>query len=247
MDAVIQVEESPARKVRTHPITRALLVTLTAVCAAHHLTPQHVLRSLIDCDLLHVTNGYRAALPVCVRCASSASHPVSFVMAAADTAFPSPGSSFSSSSSPSPTVLSASVPFYSVAGFSECGWYRRAVCIAQDFLTTAEETTAASSAASPSLPSPLPPPRIEAVTIPRQSFRLYLLQLMRESVDLGDHYSCPVVLSGSCRTTAAGGSDCRVERLVGGYADFERLLRERYGFVSSRCGRPGNGAVAGQC
>ena len=173
-------------------------------------------------------------------------------MAATDTVFPSPGSSFSSpSASPSPSFSapSDSVPFYSVAGFSECGWYRRAVCIAQDFLTTAaaEETTAAAPAAAPSLHSSLAPPRIEAVTIPRHSFRLYLLQLMRESVDLGDHYSCPVVLSGSCRPTAAGGSDCRVERLVGGYADFERLLRERYGFVSSRCGRPGNGAVAGQC
>ena len=198
----------------------------------------------------------------------------------------SPFSSPHSHSYPPSSSSSLTIPFVTIGGFAECSWYRRALCIAEEFLHRPSTPTAfptppsdhplpLSPSSPPALPLPLADPavRIEAVTLPRQSFRHYLLHLMKEEqIDLGDHYSCPVILEGTCTLTpspddtpsettqhdmagppttshsnasTAVSCECHATRLVGGYVEWERLLRERYGFVSQRCGRVQIGGAAG--
>lgn len=203
----------------------------------------------------------------------------------------SSSSSYSSSSSTSstlPTLLpppstpsddeptssppsSITVPFFSVAGFVECPWYRRAVCIADEFVRTQMEQSTGSSDAAVGPPHTSPPlhTRVQSVTLPRQLYRHYLLSL-HQHIDLHDHYSCPIVLQGSCTLTgtpqqhaadyplqhtsvdsrvtgSAVKCECRAEKLVGGYGEWERLLSEQYGFVATRCGRLAAGQAGGQC
>ena len=171
------------------------------------------------------------------------------------------------------------VPFFSVGGFIECAWYRRAVCIADEFVRTqlehaeqqpaADDSSSADRAAGEQQHEVPQHTRIQSVTLPRQLYRHYLLSL-KQHIDLRDHYSCPVILQGHCTLTGtaqqhaadyplqhasdAGGvtgsavaCECKAETLVGGYSDFERLLREQYGFVATRCGKLAAGNPGGQC
>ena len=196
-----------------------------------------------------------------------------------------------SDSSVSSTAAPVTVPFYSVGGFIECPWYRRAVCIADEFVRSQVERadqqqqltsigTASSTASDQYSSHPASPPqhltRVQSLTFPRQQFRPYLLALSKQ-LDLNDHYSCPVILQGTCTlaadttpeqraadyplhyggnsggggggavTGSTVGAECRVERLVGGYAEFERVLKEQYGFVSTRCGKLARGSPEGRC
>ena len=207
----------------------------------------------------------------------------------------SSSTSLAAASSPSASILpaektpteqttSVTVPFFSVGGFVECPWYRRALCIADEFVKTQVEqaqhsidsdtthSTADSQLLTP--PSPPPPPqhtRVQSVTLPRQLYRHYLMSLQKH-IDLHDHYSCPIILQGTCTLTgtpdqhaadyplqhggsggsgevtgSAVGCECKAEQLVGGYGDFERLLKEQYGFVAKRCGRLAPGSPDGRC
>ena len=186
---------------------------------------------------------------------------------------PSPPSSAESAPQPSRTV---SVPFFSIGGFQECSWYRRALCIADEFVRTQLEQTQqpndadATQSTRSSEQSALPQhTRVQSVTLPRQLYRHYLLSL-KQHIELGDHYSCPVILQGSCtltgtasqhaadyplQHTSVGGGvtgsavdcECMADTLVGGYGEFERLLKEQYGFVATRCGRLAPGSPGGQC
>ena len=138
-----------------------------------------------------------ASSPTSLSTASSSSIPGVF-------APPTAPPSGETSPAPSATV---SVPFFSIGGFAECSWYRRAICIADEFVRTqleqpqqpndAEATHSTCSTEESALPQHT---RVQSVTLPRQLYRHYLLSL-KQHIELGDHYSCPVILRGSCTLT----------------------------------------------
>ena len=199
-----------------------------------------------------------------------ASPPTSFSRAFIPNALPPPSAPPDDTSASSPPSA-VTVPFFSVGGFVECPWYRRALCIADEFVRTQVERTEratfdAAATEQPSLPQHT---RIQSVTLPRQQYRQYLLSL-KQHLDLHDHYSCPIILRGTCtvtgtaqqhevdyplqHTSVSGGvtssaveCECKADTLVGGYSEFERLLEEQYGFVATRCGRLAPGSPGGQC
>lgn len=127
------------------------------------------------------------------------------------------------------------VPFYSISGFNECQWYRRALCIGQDFVANQpDQPFDMSNNQSDNQPM------VASHTFERSKFRDHLVSLKREDqVDIGDHFSCPLVLEGHCLVDPVDLSikQCSTDRLIGGYTEFAKMLKQRYGFESTQCGK----------
>lgn len=145
---------------------------------------------------------------------------------------------------PSPPTHSH-VPFFTISGFQECSWYRRALCVAQDYVQS--QAGAGSDSGGGGEGGRYTGPQMAAQTIDRQHFRHHLLSVRSSGIDIGDHYSCPLILEGQCRAADDGSvSECRPVSMVGGYSDFAKALQDRFGFVSQRCGKLPT-TVGGHC
>jgi hypothetical protein len=143
------------------------------------------------------------------------------------------------------------VPFYSISGFQECQWYRRALCIGQDFVTN-HPINRSDDQSTTQIHESMGQALVASQTFDRSKFREHLVAFKQaanhsdEAVDIGDHFSCPLILEGHCVVEQSNNQSadnqplikyCKSERLIGGYTEFAMMLKQRYGFVSTQCGK----------
>ena len=136
-----------------------------------------------------------------------------------------------------------SFTLYQVLGWPECPWFHRAACIASDLSVSRPKSEAH---------------QVEVSILPsdRDTFGRQLAQLSEMLPEASGHNSCPAVVATKCHrrpdsgnTEASAEYDCDEPAFVGGYAQLEKQLRERYAFTSVKCDfmARATGAGAGAC
>ncbi len=132
-----------------------------------------------------------------------------------------------------------------VLGFPSCPWFHRASCIVGDLAVSRDRRL--KDQVEPSIqPSD------------RASYAELLEALADRYPNAKGHSTCPAVLAVQCKrdptsagvTVADAEYECDSGSFVGGYSEFEQLLKQRYGFTSKRCddlGRMMTGSAAAGC